>query len=119
MTPKQHCFWKEGEEDVLCSSCRLKLFGVWSSSQRMALSMVAGMTAWSWGPQLEQAEGLRSLSSSCGCHLSIKCKEKEIGGLRKGETHCPSSLVCSGAGGMAGPSTHRLVTLLLGALSEP
>lgn len=49
--------------------------------------------------------------------MSIKSKGKEIGGLRKGETHCPS-LVCSGVGGMAGLPTYRLVTLQLGGLSS-
>lgn len=42
--------------------------------------------------------------------MSIKSKGKEIGGLRKEETHCPS-MVCSGAGRMAGHPTPRLVTL--------
>lgn len=50
--------------------------------------------------------------------MSIKSKGKEIGGLRKGETHFPSSLVCSGTGGMAGSPTPRLVTLQLGGLSS-
>lgn len=49
--------------------------------------------------------------------MSIKSKGKEIGGLRKGETHCPS-LVCSGAGEMAGHSTPRLLTLQLADLSS-
>lgn len=43
MMPKQRCLGKEREEDVLC--CSLELLGIWSPSQRMALSMSAGMTA--------------------------------------------------------------------------
>lgn len=34
---------------MLCSSHGVELLDFWSLRQRMALSMAAGMTAWSWG----------------------------------------------------------------------
>lgn len=49
--------------------------------------------------------------------MTTKSKGKEIGGLRKEETHCPS-LVCSAAVGVAGYPTPILVTLQLRGLSS-
>lgn len=83
MMTKQHCLGKEEEEDVLCSSCSLELLGVWSSSEMKALSMAVGMSAWSWGPQPEQAEGLKPLKELWLPSMSIKSKGKELGGAQE------------------------------------
>lgn len=80
--------------------------GCWHESMELGTTARAGR-----GPEKPLRE-LWLLS------MSIKSKGKETGGLRKGETHCPSSLVCSGAGEMAGHSTPRLLTLQLGDLSS-